>query len=216
MTYQTQAQGFQPQPVKVLDPDKILTDPTGYQTDLLGNIAGAMQTVLGQDRASTFEALAVSAKHLSRGDPKAAPVWDKYGAEIEALGSSQSIDPRLRGSKEFWDKAAKVVQAEHLDDIVAERAQALASEMRSSGVETGAGSYGASDPTASTAFDKIRESPYGKTLLAKYGERGILRNVEKLGVTLDKYAAMIADTNVVANPNNPSEWHNRDLMRGVS
>jgi len=211
MTYQTQAQMPQPKP---LDPDKILTDPTGYQSDLLGNIAGAMQAVMGQDRASTFDALSVSAKHLSRGDPKVSSVWDKYGTEIEALGSSGAIDPRLRGSKEFWDKAAKVVQAEHLDDVIQERAQALAAELRSGGVEPGSGSYGASDPADSSVMDKLRESPYGKTLLEKYGERGVLRNVEKLGVTLDKYADMVIDTNIVVNPSNPSEWHNRDLMRG--
>jgi hypothetical protein len=210
MTTQT---AYQPPQPKQLDPDKILTNPNEWQQDMLGNVAGAMQSVLGQDRAATFDALSTSARHLSRSDPKVSPVWDKYGAEIEALGASGAIDPRLRGSKEFWDKAAKVVQAEHLDDIVAERAQALAAEMRTT-AETGAGSYGASDPAESSAMDKLRESPYGKKLLEKYGERGIMRNVEKLGVTLAKYADMVVDTNIVVNPSNPSEWHNRDLMRG--
>ncbi len=201
-------------PVKELDPNKILSDPEGWQRDLVGNLAGAMQQVQNTNTAATFDALSVSAKHLSRSDPKVSPVWDKYGTEIETLASSGAIDPRLRGSKDFWDKAAKVVQAEHLDEIVAERAQTLATEMRSSGVESGAGSYGASDPDQTTAMEKLRASAWGKKLLDSYGERGVLRNVEKLGVTLDKYAEMAAGTNVIINPHNPSEWWNRDLMRG--
>ena len=209
----TMQPSYAPQPVKALDSDKILTNPDEWQRDLVGNVAGAVQQMMTQNNVGTYEALATSAKHLSRSDPKVAPVWDKYGAEIEALAGSPQINPQLRGSKEFWDQTTRVVQAQHLDDIVAERATAMAAEMRT-GTETGAGSYGASDPADSSAMDKLRESPYGKTLLAKYGERGIMRNVEKLGVTLDKYADMVADTNIIVNPNNASEWHNRDLMRG--
>ncbi len=173
-----------------------------------------MQQAQNANTAATFDALSVSAKHLSRSDPKVSPVWDKYGTEIETLAQSGAIDPRLRGSKDFWDKAAKVVQAEHLDEIVAERAQTMAAELRSSGVESGAGSYGASDPDTTTGMEKLRSSDWGKRLIERYGERGVLRNVEKLGVTLDKYAEMASGTNVIVNPHNPSEWWNRDLMRG--
>lgn len=201
-------------PVRELDPNKILSDPEGWQRDLVGNVAGAMQQVQNANTAATFDALSVSARHLSKSDPKVSPVWDKYGTEIETLASSGAIDPRLRGSKDFWDKAAKVVQAEHLDDIVAERASAMAAEMRST-AETGAGSYGAADPDTSTGMEKLRGTSWGQRLIERYGERGVLRNVEKLGVTLDKYAEMAAGTNVIVNPHNPSEWWNRDLMRGA-
>lgn len=211
MSYQPNQPAPQPKP---LDPDKMLTDPSGYQSDLLGNVAGAMQTVMGQNTAATFEALSSSAKHLSRSDAKNAPLWDKYGAEIEALANNPAIDPRIRGSKEFWDKAATVVKAEHLDDIVNERAQQMVAEMGPN-VETGSGSYGATDATETTAIEKMRTSEWGKRLLDRYGERGVIRTAEKMGVSLDKYADMVVGTNVIVNPNNPSEWWNRDLMRGT-
>jgi hypothetical protein len=179
---------------------------------LVSNLASTLQSTLGAHTSQTFEALSSSAKHLSRNDPKVAPIWDKYGEEIETLASSQAIPVQLRGDKNFWDKAAKIVQAEHMEDIIAERAEKLAAELRG-GVETGQGGYGMTDDETDS-MTKLRESQWGKRLIDRYGEKGVLRTIEKLGVTLDEYADMTANTKVIVNPNNPSEWWNRDIARG--
>lgn len=200
--------------VTPLNPDKILTQPDEWQREMLGNVGAVVGSALNQQASATYEALASSAKHLSRSDPKVAPIWDKYSAEIEALANSPAVNPAIRGTKEFWDQATKVVQAQHIDDLVQERAAAMAAELRPT-AETGAGSYGASDPDTSTSMEKLKETTWGKRLVDRYGERGVLKNIEKLGVTLEQYAKMAGETNVIVNPNNPAEWWNRDLMRGV-
>jgi len=195
-----------------LDPDKILTDPESWQRDAMNNIGQVIDYAVQQRTQGSLSGQADNARHLSKSDPAKAAVWEKYGGEIEQLANSQAIDPSLKGSKNFWDKAADVVQANHLDEIVQERAQALAATM-GSGVESGGSAGYGSSPEDSDAMSRIRESSWGKKF-EHYSDAKIRDVAEKMG-GLDKYADMVVGTTATVNPHNQGEWVNRSIARDI-
>jgi len=195
--------------MKPLDPNKILTDPEAWQTDALGNVALAMQQQNAQTMTPLFEAQASQAKRLSKADPKNSALWQKYGKEIEALGNSQNVDPRYKGLPEYWDQAAQVIAAQHIDEIAQERAQRIAAEMRPSAESGDVGGYSA--PAEAKGMEALKESEWGQRLLRKYGPNGVMRNLDKLreadpSMTLEKYAKMAAGVKATMDPDKPGEW----------
>lgn len=103
-----------------------------------GESADAMETFMGgvielqnantpnPENSPATKASIASAKKLSRADNK--EMFDKYGAEIEADMASQSTD--LRINPESWDDAVNRTKANHIDDILADRAKANAEDIK--------------------------------------------------------------------------------------
>ena len=211
------AQNYQPTQQQVEhNPDLWYTDPATAEKNLRQQLASAVQQYVNQQAQPLLQNNTEIAKSLSQQDPKLKDTWDKYGKEIEQLVNSPQITPQYRASKAVWDQAANIIRAKHLDELVDERARTLATEMHDT-TEGGSGRGGAKmTGPENEALDRIRESEYGKDLIRKYGERGVLRTVEKTGMTLDQYATIVEKTHVTRHPDKPDEWKNTTLTDGES
>lgn len=73
--------------------------------------------------APLYQQFGESAQMASRQDPKVKRFWDKYEPEILAFVHEQQANPQ---TKQQWDYVAKIVAADHLDEIAREDAQKLA------------------------------------------------------------------------------------------
>lgn len=203
---------YQPQQPIQIDPDEVVTNPAAWQEKLQANLAQSIAAQQAQALAPILQSTTEAARHLSRTDPSLKQVWDKWGNEVEQMAAG--LPPQARTNKQVWDGLAKIVKANHVDELAQERAQQLATELRATATEGGYGSVPGSIGSASgSGFDKLEETKYGKEVLDKYGPDKVRRMCEARGITVEKFAEECAGTNIIRNPNNPSEWTNRDLVR---
>jgi len=205
------AQNYQPQ----ANPELWYSDPAAAEANLKQQMAHAIQQYMVQQTQPLIQNSIEVAKHLSRNDPQLKSAWAKYGNEIESLVNSPQIAPQFKASKAVWDQAANVILSKHIDDIVAERAAEMAATMQAETTES-MGNQSVSmnlKGAEKDAMERIRGSDYGKVLIDKLGERGILKNLEKAGWSLDQYATMVENTHVTRNPDKPGEWSST-LVKG--
>lgn len=201
-----------PQPIKI-DPDEVVTNPAAWQEKFQANLQQGLAWQQAQAIAPLVQSTTEAAKHLSRTDPSLKVVWDKWGAEVDGLASS--LAPAARTDKRVWDGLAKIVKANHVEEIAQERARTLATEMGHTLTESGhAGSMPGGVGARPQGFDKLSETQHGKELLDKYGPAKVNRMCEARGITVEKFAEECAKTQIIRNPNNPSEWTNRSLTNG--
>ena len=199
-TQQTQApaQPVAPQPTQALDPDLILTNPEEYQRQMINTINAQQNANLAQAAQPIINAQADTARFMSQHDKSHEETWDRWSHDIDMQVAN--IPANLR-TKALYDQAAKIVKAEHIDEIVDERAQALASA--GSGLDTGStflGDQGEYQSHNSDEWEKFDQSSVGRHLMSTLGKRKIVEMCEAHNMTVSEYADMVAANKADIDP----------------
>jgi hypothetical protein len=100
--------------------------PEQYQQQMIAYQQHVMQQTMQQAAQPLIQGQAEQAKWSSQNDPRWKDIWSKYGHEIEAQMAGIHITQRT--NKQLWDTAAQLVKSNHIDELVHERAQTLASQ----------------------------------------------------------------------------------------
>lgn len=210
-----QQQQSVPQPQTQLDPDLVVTDPATWQKSLQEQLNQQIARAAQQYATPIQSNIATLARNASATNPKYKEVYDRWGSEIDRYANDPSIHPSQKANAAFWDGLAKIVKADHVDELVQEKAKKHLKNMPA--VESGGNVGGIPvSPEESKGMDAIAKTPYGKQLIANHGKRAVLNVCEKRGITLDQFAKECENTNITRNPHNPSEWVNRDIVRNKS
>lgn len=91
-----------------------------------------VQTKLTQERMVQAQAAQDMEKRLLKLDPETAPVFKKYEKEIEAAVAS--APPHVRFQPNIYQQAYRMIEQQHLSEIIAEKANALAQSQIEAGV----------------------------------------------------------------------------------
>lgn len=200
--------------------DTWFNDPEKAQQMLSAQIQQNIGNQVGGALAPLFAGQAATARDAaSRGKEG---LWQKYGREIDAIVANVPL--AAKANPELWRQAARLVEANHLDEIVHERATSIAAAAGGM-VETGSTSGSpATGKSASPVIEKMKESAYGQSLIAKHGEAGMMQKLRDLeradGTSPMKFAEMVARTNVQRDDTAPGAWKttwkpNREVARDV-
>lgn len=134
--------------------------PPNFNADIFTDPEQAVSRKIRQEIAPVLEPLAQMtvhstarlAKNAVASDPKYAQVFRKYGEEIEREltdGISPAQQGLIRANEANWEKAAKVVMANHFDDLVKSKKDA-----RDFFLESGSGSPATpAEPSINTLDD---------------------------------------------------------------
>ena len=177
-------------PAQALDPDLILTNPEEYQRQMINTINAQQNANLAQAAQPIINAQADTARFMSQHDKSHEDTWDRWSHNIDMQVAN--IPANLR-TKALYDQAAKIVKAEHIDEIVDERAQALASA--GSGLDTGGTFLEGSGDYQNQNTDewgKFDQSSVGRHLMSTLGKRKIMEMCEAHNMTISEYADMVA------------------------
>lgn len=196
--------------------DMLYSEPEKALNQFGANLGARIQTQMGQQVGAAIAPLYQGLAQTARSQAQAAEpdLWAKYGAEIEAI--TANVPVAAQTNPELWKQAARIVKANHLDEIVQERAATIATA-GGFGVESGGGGGGApgTSPGSNKALDKMKESAYGTAMIARYGERKWMDMVRKMadndGISVESYAEKVAKSKAAINPVNPTQVVNRGL-----
>lgn len=197
--------------------DEWLTSPGKASQKLAQQVQSSTMQQVQQFAQPLLQSQAATAKSVAQQDPEVREVFNKYGSEVQQY--VQNVPLEHRTNPELWKKAASMVKADHFDEIVQERAQEIAASTAAQSEAGQTGEGGRSSPTMREELrEKLESSTYGRKLLNKYGADGLRQHVNRvktdLGVSsFEEYVDMVAQTDVVTDPENPSQWKNRNLMR---
>ena len=98
------------------------SDPVEYNRQMLAYNQFVMQSQMQAFAAPMLAQQASFAKAEARRNTKTGFVWEKYADEIEAQMANVPLQAR---TQEAWEMAAKIVAADHLDEIAQTRAEVL-------------------------------------------------------------------------------------------
>ena len=185
-------------PTQALDPDLILTNPEEYQRQMIATINAQQSQNLAAAAQPIINAQADTARFMSQHDKSHEETWDRWSHDIDMQVAN--IPANLR-TKALYDQAAKIVKADHIDEIVDERAQALASA--GSGLDTGStflGEQGDYQAQSSDEWDKFDQSSVGRHLMSTLGKRKIMEMCEAHNMTISEYADMVAANKAEVDP----------------
>lgn len=190
------------------DPDLALTDPKGYQAQIVRYVEAQNDARMQQYAAPVFNQLATTAREMSKNDPANKQIWEKYSADIEGVVANVPAHAR---TKELYDHAVIMVKGRRFDELAAEKAATLAAAgtgLARSG--SNAGDDGDSEP--GDVWEKIAASPMGKAALNVAGKEGIRAAIRSGAYkSLEAYAAAAAKSKAVVDPANANIV--RDYMR---
>lgn len=91
-----------------------------------------VQSKLTQERIVQAQAAQDMEKRLLKLDPETAPTYKKYEKEIEAMVAS--APPQVRFQPNIYQQAYKMIEQQHLSEIIAEKAQTIAQSQIEAGV----------------------------------------------------------------------------------
>lgn len=127
-----------------IDPNLMYSNPTEYNRLLVESARAAARAELAAAEVSFGTPMESMAKSQAQAfEPE---VWKRYAPEIEVL--MRDVAPAQRRNPEVWKRAVKLVKSDHLDDLVEERARALAAR-GDAGSLPGSGAPPTGDPRAS-------------------------------------------------------------------
>ncbi len=201
---QTQA----PRQPQQIDGDLWMTNPEQAQQLFKQQLMGEVQQMGQQAFGHIYQGQASLARSNSMNDLRIKEIWDKYGNEIDGLMAQ--VPPPQKANKEVWDQAAKLIMANHVDEIATEKAQSLVASMPHT--ETGTQRSASLPEPELSAIQKIRESDYGKRI-DYLTDAQIKEAATKMGHTVEEYAEMVTSTHVISHPKKPGEWVNRELVK---
>lgn len=186
-------QNQQPQPP---DPQLQYTNPALYQQELLNFTMAMARAEMQGFAAPVLAQQATLAKDAAKRSGKRAEVWQKYEAEIDAQMANVPLQAR---TVDAWDMAAKIVAAEHMEEIVAERASALAARpdtgTLAGGTEAGGAAVPASDPIS--ALFAADDPSIQKFKAQGMDARRVLAHAAAQGHSPERYADMLRKGSVV-------------------
>ena len=107
---------------------------------------------LTQERMILAQASQDMEKRLLKLDPETAPVYKKYEKEIEAAVAG--APPHLRYQPNIYQQAYKMIEQQHLSEIIAEKAQTIAQNQIEAGVAAALEKMGIKMPTGAAAAGK--------------------------------------------------------------
>ena len=195
---QVQTQAAAPPPPAALDSDLILTNPEEYQRQLESRINTQQATNLATAAQPIINAQADTARFMSQHDKKHEETWDRWERDIDMQVTH--IPANLR-TKALYDQAAKIVRADHVDELIDEKAKNLASA--GLGLDTGSTFLG--EPSMhnqgnSDVWAKFEKSAVGRNMLKTLGKRKIAEMCEVSGDSLEDYADMVANNRADIDP----------------
>ena len=188
----------QPQQPQMPDPDLQLTNPQEYNRQLQQYIAAMQQQQLQQYSQPFVQSAADTALHLSK-NGKYKNVWDRWEPEI--MAELNNI-PRQHWNVTLLDKAAQLVRANHLDEIVREEAERMASQRPSApaveGTEpSGLPSQGSDNGPLAEMFEENHPA-IQRLKKANLTLSDIRARLGKMNVTEEEYAESLKKSNIIA------------------
>jgi len=178
------------------DPALQYTNPTAYQQQLEAWTDYRVQQGIAQAAAPLLGNVAQLAKWQSQNDPNYAETWQKYGREIETMAAQV---PAHMLNLNAYNTIAKVVKAEHIDELIDERAKKIAA---AGGFGTERASPAGSVPAPSA--DKLSQlfqsdHPWvAKARANNVSEAEVRRYCSMRGINTDDYATDIMKGSVLA------------------
>ncbi len=206
-----QAQSQVQAPTEALDADLILTNPEEYQKQMMERIQLQNDLRLQQAAAPLIENQADTARFMSQNDKGHADTWDRWGYDIDSKVAGLAASQR---TKAVYDQAADLVRSEHIDELVNEKAQALASA--GLGLDSGSnflGDTGYSEQQEVNVWAKFEESEMGRHQLKTLGKRKIMELCDSMDMNIDDYADSVAQNRATVDPNTGA-IENYDLRLG--
>lgn len=194
-TYEMTTQNTQPQPP---DPQLMYSEPARYQQEMLAYQNAQLAAQMQSFAAPMIQQQAAFAKAEARRAAKLPMVWDKYASEIEAQMQNVPVQAR---TQEAWEMAAKLVAADHMDEIAQARAETLAARADTGTVGADgnmpAGSRIASDPLTQLFLDNDPAVARLKSIGKNADDAK--RAASAMGLTVEQYAEMLKKSSVVVH-----------------
>lgn len=191
----TQQQHFTPQPqAQPLNPDLMIENPAEWQRQFAQALSANQASQLANVAQPVLAQQAETAEWMSKQDPKRAKVWERYGHEIAPLIAQVPLQYR---TKSFYDKAADLIRAEHVDELMEERFAEKLTEYRASDTASSAGAgyrderYGAGTSGDAEVWAQFEGNAYGKHMLETVGRSGIAEHCRREGIKLADYAKTV-------------------------
>ena len=185
-----------------LDPERALTDPKGYQADFVKFMQNMQQQQIAQIAAPVLAQQKESARWMAQSDKQNTHVFDKWGSEVDKL-VEDAVRVGAVPSKALYDQAAKMVKANHLDELVAEKMSTMQVPETQRVTPTSVTGDEAQD---ATLWEQVEKTSHGKALLGAVGKAGIMRHAEKQGISLKGYLESITKTRTMHDPLKPGTW----------
>lgn len=145
---------------------------------------------------------AQTARELSKRDPKLSDVWERY--EPEVMKYIQNVPVQNR-TKDAWDMAAKLVKADHMDEMVAQQAERQRSRSGSApvtGRPSGSPDTGR-EPVYNDAIEKFYDSdhPYVKRCREQgITEAKLRERAAAMGLGPEEFVENITGQNLITSP----------------
>jgi len=206
-----QQQAAPPAPTEALDADLILTNPEEYQRKMMERINLQQQMQLQQAAQPLINNQADTAKFMSQHDKKHEDTWTRWGHEVDQQVSQIAATHR---TKALYDQAAELVRSKHIDELVDEKAQALASA--GLGLDSGSnflGDTGFSEQAESDVWAKFEKSEMGRHQLKTLGKSKIMELCNSMDMNIEDYADSVAGNRATVDPNTGA-IENYDLRLG--
>lgn len=148
-----------------MDPQKPYESPEQFneriQQSLLVNPVQALtevgERVFGPTLQQQAIALQATSKELVRLRPETKPIYEKYGAEIDALAATAPNNPRA------YLEATEIVASRHRSELVAEEAAALAERL----VNEKLAALGYQASATGTSSPQVSKGPHVETSVPK-------------------------------------------------
>ena len=178
------------------DSSIMYSNPDEYNRQMIAYNAFTTQQQMQAFAAPMLAQQASFAKAEARRAAKVPAVWTKYADEIEAQMANVPIQAR---TQEAWEMAAKIVAADHMDELAQARAETLAATP-DSGTVTGDGGMPNARATASDPLTQLflDDDPSIARLKAiGKGAEDAKRAANSMGLTFESYADMLKKSSVV-------------------
>ena len=189
------------------DADLAITDPEQYQNQLTAHIQAQTAATINQAAMPIVQQQASIVRKQAAMDPANKEVFDRWGHEIDNYVAQIPYHQRTDA---LYARAAKMVKADHIDELAQSRANSLMANNPGTASSSGRDNYRVSDNAGEEegVWKTLSKSDLGRRMLRDYGKAKIQANAEAMGNTLQEYADMVAGNTTTFDPNRPGEWSN--------
>lgn len=194
------------QPSAALPPDPSLaqTDPERWQREFDAYnrriVSESIAASAGQYSRPLLAQQAQTARELSRRDPRSAPIWERYGHEIDREMAKAPLEQR---TKSAYDMVVDMIRGRHFDELSsAQAAQRSATPTASANVE------GEPQPPEPKPLDKFWSSDhfYARRLRDSGMTKTSLREkIREMNLTEKQWVDGVASGNVVITSDDKSQ-----------
>lgn len=189
-----------PAGIRPPDPQLMYSNAEEYQRQNDAYQQYRMQEALQQASQPLLSPLSNLARNSVKQNAKFADVFDRYGPEIEAM--MQTVPLQARADERSWEMAAKVVMADHMDDLTQSRAERLAANPAPATISGMSGDKppAASGPPTADPIDELFASDH--PAVADYKRDNIKpsqvkKHAASMGMTTEQYAERLKTRSLI-------------------